>query len=48
VPYRENLIKKIGLDSVIELEEDNSTKSYTVEELREIINKYNQKIRELV
>lgn len=48
VPYREALITKIGEDKVIALEEDNETKSYSVQELREIIETYNQKIKEMI
>lgn len=48
IPYREALILKIGEDSVIELEEDNETKSYTCAELRDIIVKYNIKIKDMV
>jgi hypothetical protein len=39
---------KIGEDAVIDLEEDNETKSYTCEELRTIIKIYTEKIKEMV
>ena len=48
VQYREALILKIGLDSVLALEEYNEAKSYTIEELRGIIATYTNKIKELV
>jgi len=47
VPYREALIVKIGLDRVEALENDNTTKSYTIEELKKIINTYKVKYKEL-
>ena len=45
VPYREALIKKIGLDRVEALENDNKHKSYSVSELQNIIKKYKQKLK---
>jgi len=47
VPYRVALIEKIGLDRVETLEANNETKSYTVDELKEIIDAYKQKTREV-
>jgi len=47
VPYREALIIKIGLDRTEALENDNTTKSYTVEELTDIIATYKQKYKDL-
>jgi len=41
--YRERLVKKIGLDQVIALEElanETRTKKWTIEELQQIKNKY--------
>ena len=41
IPYRENLIKKIGLENVIWLEENrHAVKRWTIQELTEIIEKY--------
>jgi len=45
--YRINLIKKIGIKRVEDLENNRTTKSYTVEELKEIIEKYKAKYKEL-
>lgn len=45
--YRINLINKIGLERVEALENDNSTKSWTVEELEELRKVYRKKIKEL-
>ena len=45
--YRINLIKKIGELKVIELEYDNKPKHYTVDEIKEIILKYKNRIKEL-
>lgn len=45
--YRPRLIAKIGLDRVEALEADNSTKSWTREELEELRKEYRAKIREL-
>jgi len=45
--YRINLIYKIGLERVEALENDNSTKSWTREELEEIRKHYRKLIREL-
>jgi len=47
VPYRVALIEKIGLDRVETLEANNETKSYTVDELKEIIETYKAKHKEL-
>jgi len=47
VPYREALIVKIGIGRVEALESNNTSKSYSVEELQEIIKKYKQKEKEL-
>ncbi len=47
VPYRKNLIKKIGIERVEKLESTNGTKSYTVEELKEVITEYRIKIKKL-
>jgi len=45
--YRPRLIAKIGLEQVEALENDNSTKTWTREELAEIRKIYRAKIREL-
>jgi len=47
VPYREALMVKIGSDRVEALESDNMTKSYTIEELKDIIDTYKAKYKEL-
>lgn len=44
--YRINLIEKIGLEKVEWLESQKQTKKWTVEELREIIKHYRQKLKE--
>lgn len=44
--YRKNLIVKIGLSRVEALENNRTTKSYTVDELKEIIDKYKAKGKE--
>lgn len=46
--YRERLIKKIGLDAVEWLEGPHEPKKYTIDDLKEIIKVYKQKIKELV
>ena len=45
LPYRIALIEKIGIERVDALESDNSTKSYSVDELKEIIDTYKSKIK---
>lgn len=45
--YRPRLIAKIGLEAVEALENDNSTKSWTYEELEEMRKHYRALIREL-
>lgn len=45
--YRANLIAKIGLDQVEELERDNRTHKWTRDELREIRDTYRRKVREI-
>jgi len=47
VKYRENLIIKIGKTAVLALEEDNTTKKYSVQELQGIIEKYKEKTKTL-
>lgn len=47
VNYRKELINRIGLDQVEELEATNEPKQYTVEEYAEIIKIYKAKIKEL-
>lgn len=46
IPYRVNLIEKIGIDEVERLEQK-KTKIYSVQELRDIIEMYKQKIKAL-
>jgi len=45
VPYRENLIKKIGIDKVEALESDHTTKKYTIEYLHRTIKVFRKKIK---
>lgn len=45
--YRKNLIEKIGLEKVEYLETTKNTKLWTVEELKDIIKLYKQKIKDL-
>jgi len=47
VPYRVALIEKIGLGRVEELEANNETKSYTVKELKDIIDTYKAKYKDM-
>ncbi|MDR1461462.1 MAG: recombination protein NinG [Campylobacteraceae bacterium] len=47
VRYRENLIKKIGLETVLELENNNEVKKWTVDELKDLIQTYRQKCKEI-
>lgn len=45
VPYKENLIKKIGLEKFEKLEADHSTKKYSVEYLERLRKVFNKKIK---
>lgn len=45
--YRPALIEKIGIDEVLRLETTKNTKKWTVEELKDIIKYYKQKIKDL-
>ncbi len=47
VPYRENLIKKIGLKTVKELESMNTIKKWSKDELEALILQFKWKIKEL-
>lgn len=47
VNYRINLIKKIGLDKVEWLEGPHDPKHYTIDDIKEIKDKYNKLAREL-
>ena len=47
-PYRVNLIAKVGIEVVEELENTKTPKRWSVEELKEIIETYKLKIKELV
>lgn len=46
VEYRINLIKKIGLENVERLENDNQPKKYNIPELIEMKKFYNQKLKQ--
>jgi len=47
VDYRKELINRIGLDQLEELEATNEPKQYTIEDYTEIIRTYKAKIKEL-
>jgi hypothetical protein len=47
INYRINLIKKIGLDGVLRLENDFEPKKYLIEELKEIVQIYRKKVKML-
>lgn len=47
VDYRIGLIARIGIDAVDSLEADNEPRKYSIEDLKQIIATYRQKIREL-
>lgn len=47
VDYRIGLIDRIGLEAVESLEADQSTRKYTIEDLKEIKAEYRAKVREL-
>lgn len=47
IPYRVNLIQKIGLAEVERLEGPQEPKKYTIDELKEIISTYRAKTKEL-
>ena len=47
IPYRVNLIDKIGLDAVELIENSSKAKKYTVDELKEIEQEYKRKLKEL-
>lgn len=46
--YRANLIERIGIEAVTDLEQDNRTHKWTRDELREIRDTYRKKLRELL
>ena len=46
VEYRLNLLSKIGVDEVLRLEKPNEIKKWSKGELKDIITKYRQKLRE--
>lgn len=48
VNYRKELINRIGLDQVEELEATNEPKQYTIDDYAEIIRTYKAKIKELM
>lgn len=45
IPYRENLIEKLGLEKVEEIEANQDTKKYDVEYLQRMRKVFNKKIR---
>lgn len=45
--YRTGLIKRIGIDNVLALESDNTPRKYTISDLKNIIQCYKLKIKEL-
>ena len=47
VQYRSNLIRKIGIDRVEKLEEDNTYRKYTIDDYKKIIEKYKLKLKEI-
>ena len=47
IPYRVNLVKKIGVDKVEWLEGKHEPKKYTIDQIKEIIKLYKQKIKDL-
>ena len=47
VPYRANLIIKIGLENVEALELDKSIKKYNIDDYRDVIVNYQKKIKEI-
>jgi len=47
IPYRVNLIKKIGVDKVEWIEGHHEAKKYTIDQIKEIIKLYKQKIKDL-
>jgi len=47
IPYRVNLIKKIGLETLLNLEENNTPRKYEDDELRAIEAHYKKKEKEL-
>ena len=47
IPYRVNLIKKIGTDKVEAIEGYNEDKKYTISELKELKRLYKQKVKDL-
>lgn len=47
VLYRSSLIKKIGLNKVLEIERNNNPKSWSIDELKELIETYRIKTKEI-
>ncbi len=47
IPYRVNLIKKIGIDRVEWIEGPHEAKKYTIDELKELKRKYKEMIKEV-
>lgn len=48
IPYREELILRIGIDAVLRLDKDTKTHKFTIEELIEIKEIYTLKLKELL
>ena len=47
IEYRINLVKRIGIERVEKLESDNGPKKWTIDELKELKQKYKDKLKEL-
>lgn len=47
IEYRINLVKRIGIERVEKLESDNKPKKWTIDELKELKQKYKDKLKEL-
>jgi len=47
IHYRMNLIKKLGVEAVVRLETDFEPKKYTIDDLKEIIKIYRNKVKML-
>ena len=47
IPYRVNLIQKVGIAEVERLEGPQAPKKYSIDELKQIISTYKQKVKEL-
>ncbi len=47
IPYRANLLRKIGVDNLEKIEADNTSKNYTIEQIKNIKQYYQLKVKEL-